>query len=390
MSADIYLGIMSGTSLDGIDVAACRFEKNRIELVAFHSAEWQQGTRERILRLATAEHVEMDDLVRAHFELAQEYAAAVETILRETHIPSSHIRAIGLHGQTIRHLPEISTSPLTPLLRKERGIGATFQLGSGAALAAIVGIDVVSDFRSADIALGGQGAPLVPMFDFHFLRSNSTDRLIVNIGGIANVTWLPANATPMDVIAFDCGPGNMLLDSITHRYFGKSFDENGDMARSGKIDRELLDEFLSNPYFATPPPKSTGRELFSENFLGGVHEKIASGKFLPEDALATLTELTAISILRSFNFLKRKSQHAEIIVSGGGAFNHYLIERMNANALPDASIFSSDAFGIPAKAKEAIAFAFFAHAFVEAIPIHLPSTTGALRQTTLGSLSRGK
>ncbi len=377
MSVDLYLGIMSGTSLDGIDVAACRFEGKRIELVAFHSAEWEPGLRERIMEFATAERVEMSDLVRAHFELAGEYAKAVEAILYEADIPSSQIRAIGLHGQTIRHLP------FAP-------IPSTFQLGSGAALAAMTGIDVVSDFRAADIALGGQGAPLVPMFDYYFLQSDSIDRLIVNIGGIANVTWLPAYAEEEDVIAFDCGPGNMLLDSITRRYFGKPFDEHGDIARTGKIDRALLDEFLSNPYFTIPPPKSTGRELFSEEFLINLNKKIADGKLLPQDALATLTELTALSIMRSAYFLETKSKEIEMIVSGGGAFNTFLLERMKANALLHASISSSDAFGIPAKAKEAIAFAFFAHASVVAIPIHLPKTTGASRQTTLGSLSRGK
>ncbi len=377
MSANLYLGIMSGTSLDGIDVAACRFEGKSIELVAFHSAEWEPGLRARILEFATAERIEMDGLVQAHFELAKEYAKAVETALRDADIANSHIRAIGLHGQTVRHLP-FATVP------------ATFQLGSGAALAAITGIDVVSDFRSADIALGGQGAPLVPMFDYHFLRSDSVDRLIVNIGGIANVTWLPAKAETSDVIAFDCGPGNMLLDSIAQRYFGKPFDENGDIARSGKIDRMLLDEFLSHPYFKKLPPKSTGREMFSEKFLDSLEKNIAAGKLLAEDALATLTELTAVTILRSFEFLNPKTREVEIIVSGGGAFNNYLLERMKANAASNASISSSDAFGIPAKAKEAIAFAFFAHAFIEAIPIHLPSTTGASRRTTLGALSRGK
>jgi anhydro-N-acetylmuramic acid kinase len=204
------------------------------------------------------------------------------------------------------------------------------------------------------------------------------------------VTWLPAHAKDTDVIAFDCGPGNMLLDSITRRYFGKSFDNNGNIARSGKIDFNILDESLSNPYFKTSPPKSTGRELFSESFLGNIHEKIATGKLLPENALVSLTELTAISILRSFDFLKRKAQEAEIIVSGGGAFNTFLLERMNANALEHMIIQSSDTFGIPPKAKEAIAFAFFAYAFVESIPIHLPSTTGATRRTTLGTLSKGK
>jgi anhydro-N-acetylmuramic acid kinase len=377
MSANIYLGIMSGTSLDGIDVAACRFAGKQIELAAFHSVEWEPGLRERILEFAAAERIEMNGLVQAHFELAREYAKAVETILRNADIEASLIRAIGLHGQTIRHLPFAA-------------VPSTFQLGSGAALAAITGIDVVSDFRAADIALGGQGAPLVPMFDYHFLRSDSTDRLIVNIGGIANVTWLRANAQANDVIAFDCGPGNMLLDYISQRYFGKPFDENGEIARTGKIDRAVLDEFLSNPYFKTPPPKSTGRELFSENFLDNLNKKIAAGKVFPQNALATLTELTALTITQSFDFLQPKTHDVEMIVSGGGAFNNYLLERMKANAQPYASISSSDTFGIPAKAKEAIAFAFFAHAFIEQIPIHLPNTTGASRRTSLGSLSRGK
>jgi len=377
MSADIYLGIMSGTSLDGIDVAACRFKGQRVELLGFHSADWKSGLREQLMEFSTAECIKMDDLVRANFELANEYTMAVETTLREMGISPSQIRAIGLHGQTIRHLP----SPPIP---------ATLQLGSGAALAAITEIDVISDFRSADIALGGQGAPLVPMFDHYFLQSDSTDRLIVNIGGIANVTWLSANAGDRDVIAFDCGPGNMLLDYITQRYFGKSFDENGEIARSGKIDQKLLDEFLSNPYFKIPPPKSTGREMFSEHFLSNVHNSIATGKLLAEDALTTLTELTAIAIIQSFDVVQRKTKTAEIIVSGGGAFNSYLLERMNANAFPNTSISSSDAFDVPAKAKEAIAFAFFAHAFVESITIHLPETTGASGRTTLGSLSKGK
>jgi anhydro-N-acetylmuramic acid kinase len=377
MSADIYLGVMSGTSLDGIDVAACRFSGKQIERIAFYSVEWLPALRDQIMEFATAEQVNMNDLVRSHFELAQEYASAIHATLLVSNIPASMIRAIGLHGQTIRHLP---TGP----------IPATFQLGSGAALAAITKIDVVSDFRAADIALGGQGAPLMPMFDHYFLVSDSVDRLIVNIGGIANVTWLPKHAKPGEVVAFDSGPGNMLLDATTRRYFGKPFDENGDIARSGKIDNDLLEEFLSHPYFALPPPKSTGRELFSERFLENLNNKIAEGKLAPEDALSTLTELTARSILKSFDVLTSSSSHIEIIVSGGGAFNEYLLDRLRCNAPDNASILISDAVGIPAKAKEAVAFAFFACAFVESIAIHLPSTTGASHPTVLGSLSKGK
>lgn len=378
---------MSGTSLDGIDVAICGFANTEITLAGFYSAEWPAPLREVLMELATAERVNMDVLTQTHFQLAEEYAKAAEAALRESGIPASSIRAIGLHGQTVRHLP---SSPMP----------ATLQLGSGAALAAISGIDVVSDFRSADIALGGQGAPLVPMFDYHFLRSDSTmddrsskddrpstNRLIVNIGGIANVTWLPKNARELDVIAFDSGPGNMLLDSIAKRYFNIPFDRNGELARAGRIDESLLAELLAHPYFKPPPPKSTGRELFSENFLKDLDRKISESRLSTKDALATLTELTARSIAGSLDFVNAKSHPVEMIVSGGGAFNEYLMERIASNA-PKALVITSDAYNIPAKAKEAIAFAFFAKAFIENIAIHLPATTGARRKAVLGSLSK--
>lgn len=366
---------MSGTSLDGIDVAISSFANTQITLSGFYSAEWPASLKDTLMELATAERVSMNVLTRTHFQLAEEYALAVEAALGEAAIPATSIRAIGLHGQTVRHLPSAPTP-------------ATFQLGSGAALAAITGIDVVSDFRSADMAAGGQGAPLVPMFDYRFLRSNSLDRLIVNIGGIANVTWLPRNAREEDVIAFDSGPGNMLLDSIARQYYNLPFDRNGELANSGKIDEAVLSELLSHPYFKTAPPKSTGRELFSQHFLSAINQKITDGNLSPNDALATLTEFTARSVAQSLEFVNAKSDNMEIIVSGGGAFNGFLLNRISANA-PNANVRTSDAYGIAPKAKEAIAFAYFAKAFIEQIPIHLPATTGASRHVTLGSLSRG-
>ncbi|MHB8392508.1 MAG: anhydro-N-acetylmuramic acid kinase [Acidobacteriaceae bacterium] len=373
---NLFLGIMSGTSLDGIDVAIARFEHRTAELVAFYSIPFREELRARLLETATAKMVEMDTLVRTHFMLAKEYAGAVQSALSATHLRASDIRAIGLHGQTVRHLPE----PPNP---------ATLQLGSGAALAAHTGIDVVSDFRSADIALGGQGAPLMPMFDFFFLRSETTDRLIVNVGGIANVTWLRRNAREEDVVAFDTGPGNMLLDAATRRWYQRDFDEDGACARRGKIHEALLDELLSNSYFNAPPPKSTGRELFSEGMLAPVYALVTAGDLRPEDALATLTEVTARSIAQSVRFVLTDSEHLEAIVSGGGAFNRFLLERISQNLGAGSRVVTSAAYGIPPKAKEAMAFAFFAKAFVEEMPIHLPLTTGARCRAMLGSLSRG-
>ena len=381
-TADIYLGIMTGTSLDAIDVAACRFDGKHVELLAFHSVEWPTAIREILMELATAEMVSMDLLARTHFLLAREYAKAVEQTLEQSTIAKSDVRAIALHGQTIRHLP------IAESVRGLDPIAATYQLGSGSALAALMGIDVVSDFRSGDVALGGQGAPLVPMFDYAFLASESEDRLVVNIGGIANVTWLPRDAKPEDVIAFDSGPGNMLLDSISSRYFGESYDKDGNRARNGTINDAILQQLLGHPYFAMKPPKSTGRELFGEEFLRTITQAIDNAKMSVNDALATLTELTARSIADTLTFVTTKNVEVEIIVSGGGAMNLFLMERIQFHA-PNAHVVSSDLYNIPAKAKEAIAFAFFGKAFLEEIPIHLPQTTGASRKIILGSHSLG-
>ncbi len=372
---------MSGTSLDGIDVAIACFDPPKLQLRAFYSTPWHAYLRRRLMELATAHRVEMDALVQTHFILAETYARAVEAALEQAHLSASDIRAIGLHGQTVRHLPRLND-------HAEPSHPGTLQLGSGAALAALTGIDVVSDFRSADMALGGQGAPLVPMFDYPFLRSDTTDRLLVNIGGIANVTWLPRGAREEDIVAFDCGPGNMLMDSVARRYFNADFDKDGIHAEHGKINEELVSALLSNPYFDQPPPKSTGRELFSDAMLKRIHGNIAGKHINAWDALSTLTEVTARAIARSLEWVGAKASPVEIIVSGGGAFNTYLLERIAANA-PNASVVTSDTYGIPPQAKEAIAFAFFAKAFIENIPIHLPKTTGAKRKVILGSLSRG-
>ena len=442
-SSDIYLGIMTGTSLDAIDVAVCRFPKGdfpqaRVQLLGFHSTPWPEDMRDTLMSLATSATVSMDLLVRSHFLLAKYYADAVDDTLSFMNLSAKDIRAIGLHGQTVRHLPITNRGitnygqpwlpelritnggtdsgvrgpgseaggsdfsdpgPRTPepespirnsqfVIRNSPEIGATLQLGSGSALAALSGIDVISDFRSADVALGGQGAPLVPMFDYAFLRSETADRLIVNIGGIANVTWLPQHAKPEDVVAFDCGPGNMMIDSVTEKYFGEPFDRDGNHARKGTIDEALLVSLLSHPYFQQPPPKSTGRELFGETFLRAVYEKIEDGSLSSLDALATLTELTARSIVKSIPNVKDRPSAIEIIVSGGGAYNNYLCERISIDA-GRATVLQSDVVGIPANAKEAIAFAFFAFAFLEDIPIHLPLATGAIHPAKLGSLSRG-
>jgi anhydro-N-acetylmuramic acid kinase len=376
----IFIGIMSGTSLDGIDVVAVRFS-DHVEVVGSHSSPFPEGLSEILYELATAEAVNMDLLVRTNFALSEAYAVSVRSLLTHLDLAPKTITAIGLHGQTVRHLPRPTqvVSDLAP-------VRATLQLGSGPALAALTGIDVVHDFRSADMAAGGEGAPFIPMFDAAFFSSPDVDRITLNIGGIANLTWLPKSQINKEIIAFDTGPGNMLIDALMKEYFDRPFDSSGEVARSGSVDEVLLEELLRHPYFSTPPPKSTGRELFGSIFLKRFQETIETGKLLATDAITTATLLTARSIARAKKWLPTSKQF-ELIASGGGALNTFLLDSL-AHSLSCVAT-TSASLGIPVQEKEAIAFAYFAKAFLDDELIHLPATTGAAKRVMLGSLSKG-
>lgn len=382
---NLYIGIMTGTSMDAIDVVIAQFEKFP-EVIGELSTPIDPQLRKILIDLATNKEMNIDLFVRSHFVLAGEYAKAVNQALEKAKLSSKDIRAIGLHGQTIRHLPKpekIATS-LPPT-------GATFQLGSGAALAARLGIDVISDFRSGDIALRGEGAPLIPMFDFCFLASNDRNRILLNIGGIANITFLPAGGNEESVMAFDTGPGNMIIDSLAAEYFGKAYDDDGKIAKRGITDEELLNQLLSNQYFKQLPPKSTGRELFGAIMLNEFKTAIENKTLLAEDAIKTATEMTALSIAQAIDYLPKdilQNYSTEIIASGGGVKNSFLCKRIQ-ELLPKMEFRVSDEIGIPSQAKEALAFAYFAKAFLDDEFIHLPKTTGASRKIILGSLSKG-
>ena len=377
---DLFIGIMSGTSLDGIDVAFARFNDS-VEFVAHNAFPFSSEVRDLLYYIATTREVDLDLFVRSHFLLGKLYADAVNEALKINNFSSKDIRAIGLHGQTVRHLPSPEqTTSNTPT------VGATFQLGSGPALAALTGIDTVSDFRSGDVALGGEGAPLVPMFDSIFLGSDDTTRVVLNIGGISNITVIPPKDSTLSVVAYDTGPGNMLIDELSRLYFGKVYDESGNIAANAQINSQLLDELLSNQYFHMPPPKSTGRELFGSEFLTHLTTTIDAGTLSPADAIRTTTELTARTIAKE---VLRYSSNCDLIVSGGGVYNNFLMKRLQ-ELLTGCKILRSDHFGIPSQAKEAIAFAFFAKAFLDKKLIHLPATTGAEGKIILGSLSYGK
>lgn len=361
-------GIMSGTSLDGIDVAIVEIRGKRIQALAFSSTPYPKQVREAILGVSNA-MTHTATIARLHFLLGELYADAVLKASRR-----HKVELIGLHGQTIFH----EGSPVEYLRRR---VASTLQIGEAAIVAERTGICTVSNFRERDIAAGGQGAPLVPYVDHLLFHHRRIGRVALNIGGIANITVIPAAAKPENVVAFDTGPGNMLIDAlVVHATDGRQrFDREGRMASRGRVHERLLRAMLSDSYFAIKPPKTTGRERFGSEFVSGL---IATGVEMA-DLIATATEFTAQSIAKS---IPKKAGIRELIASGGGVHNQQIMQRL-AQLLPDLDIKTSADFGIDPDAKEAIAFAVLAYEFVRGRTGNLPSATGARRGVLLGKSS---
>lgn len=361
----LYAGVMSGTSLDGIDVALVEISGRPggtpVKLRATHYRPYDAATRAALLDL---HHSASGELHRAQLianDLARLYAAAVSALLREAGIAPEQVRAIGCHGQTIRHRPEH---------------GYTLQLGNAALLAELSGITVVSDFRSRDIAAGGQGAPLVPAFHDKVLRHSAIHRVIVNIGGISNLTDLPPGRA---TTGFDCGPGNLLMDAWAARYRGATYDHGGAWAASGKVVPALLDALLSEPFLHSLPPKSCGRDLFNLAWLEGK----LRGDELPADVQATLLELT-VRVIGS-SILRCCAGAQEVYLCGGGAHNRALVQRLQAS-LPECCIQPTDALGLSADWMEAVAFAWLAQQTLHGQCANLPAVTGARHPCVLGAI----
>jgi len=364
-------GVMSGTSLDGIDVAIVDIERARIRPIAFRTIPYPKAVRAAILGVSNAA-THTAAISRLHVLLAELYAKAIHETCRRDRVPIGSVKLCGMHGQTIFH-------ESTPVRFLGRPVASTFQIGDPAVVAERTGIRTISNFRERDIAAGGKGAPLVPYVDYLLFRDARTARVALNIGGIANITVIPARAKPERVIAFDTGPGNMVIDAlVTARTDGKQrYDRGGRMARGGTVHSDLLDRLLRDRYFRLAPPKTTGREQFGPAYVA---ELVATG-ISADDLIATATELTARSIAVAIQTHTRIG--AEVIASGGGIHNHHLMARLAA-LLPGFHLTTSAAFGIDPGAKEAIAFALLAHAFTERKPANFPSATGARRAVLLG------
>lgn len=377
----LVVGLMSGTSVDGVDAALVRINgcgvETNLKLLHFTSYPYADKARELILSVASAPQAPVDQLSQLNFYLGKIFARAAAALVRHAGFSLSDVDLIGSHGQTIRHLPR-------PQMLVDMPVASTWQIGEPSVIAKETGCITVADFRPADMAVGGQGAPLVPIFDFILYRSNAISRALLNIGGIANMTILPAACTVEQVLAFDTGPGNMLIDALCQKYFNKKYDRDGAIAGSGKVHHEMLEALLEDPYFRQKPPKSTGREYFGPEFLRRCQEMAQRFSLLPADLIATVTELTVRSIRKSYeDFVETPVQ--ELIVSGGGRYNPMIMRGLQ-KVFRDVKVAPSDDYGIPADAKEAVAFAVLANETMHGHYGNVPGATGAARPTVLGKI----
>lgn len=357
-----YIGVMSGTSLDGLDIALVDLSP-AIRLIATHYIPMPAALRTELLELCSSGPDEIARSAIAQQSWVKLAAQGIHALLNEQQLKPADITAIGSHGQTIRHEP---------------ARGFTVQIGNPALLSELTGITVVGDFRSRDVAAGGQGAPLVPAFHEALFEERVGNRAVLNVGGFSNLSLIEP-AKP--VTGFDCGPGNVLLDAWIYQQRGEHFDRDGQWAATGKVEPILLNTLLSDPFFVTKGPKSTGREVFNLPWLS--HHLSKLQPFAPEDVQATLLELTALTIVESLQHAQSNTQ--ELLVCGGGAHNQTLMKRL-ADLLPDTNVSSTAAYGLDPDWVEAMAFAWLAYCCLEGIPGNRPSVTGARGLRVLGAI----
>lgn len=366
---ELYIGLMSGTSADGIDAALVDFSQNQPRVIATHYIPYSKKLQHKITLLSQNSEDQIQLLGELDIIVGSCFAQAVNELLDNEGIAAKTIKAIGSHGQTIRHHPH---APYR----------FTIQIGDPNTITALTGITTVADFRRKDMAFGGQGAPLVPAFHQHMFACQHNNRAIVNIGGIANVTFLSQSPDASPTIGFDTGPGNTLLDSWVRLHCGKDYDKDGDWARQGAISSKLLASMLSDPYLQLTPPKSTGLEYFNLNWL---NEQLAANsiRMAPVDVQATLVEFTASSIITT---IRNYFNQGEIFVCGGGAHNAFLMQRLQILAQSYFSVNSTQQLGVDPDSVEAIAFAWLARQTLSRQTGNLPSVTGASQAAILGGI----
>ena len=385
----LAVGLMSGTSLDGVDAALVRIsgpaKKPAIRLLSFVTVPYPRRLRLRLLKVAGGAACGVAEISHLNFALGEAFAAAALRVCRQGRVSPQRLAFIGSHGQTIFH-QGFSRSSSGGVEWPQAA--STLQIGEPAIIAARTGVTVVADFRPADLAVGGQGAPLVPLVDYLLLRHERYGTVALNIGGIANITVIPARATPQAAFGFDTGPGNLVVDGLMQHFTRgqKAYDAGGRRAAQGRVIEPLVAETLGLPFFRLKPPKSAGREQFGQDFVA---RHFLRRRFAAKDLLRTATELTARSIVEALErFVFPRTEIHRLVVSGGGAHNRLLLSRLR-DLMPHLSLQLSDDYGLPRDAKEAIAFAVLADRTLRGLPGNLPAVTGAHRAVVLGKIVQG-
>ncbi len=377
------IGLMSGTSLDGVDVVLLQISgsgtKTKLNQIAFEAFPFPDGLKKILIENSTMRKGNVTDICRLNFLISQIYFDAVNYICKKNKFPFSKIDLIGSHGQTIHHLP-------VPQKMYGYNVASTLQIGDPSVISKLTGIITVGDFRTGDVALGGQGAPLVPYFDYIMFHSNKLNRALLNIGGIANITILNKKGTGNDVLAFDTGPGNMMIDFLVQKFFNVEYDKDGKIASSGKLNEELFSALIKKDnYIEIAPPKSTGREYYGKEFLSLILRKFKN--LNKEDWITTVTSFTAYAVYRNYEkYISNETIIDELFVSGGGAKNKFLVNQLSKYFGKSVLVKKVEKLGISSDAKEAICFAVLANETISGNPSNIPRVTGAREQTILGKI----
>jgi len=373
------VGLMSGTSADGVDAAIVEISGRKVRLLAFEMFVFPAALRRRILGLCRPESARLDDICHYNFVLGEVFADAVIKLCSKSGISLDSIDLIGSHGQTIYHQPRGKRYG-------RRTIRSTLQIGEPSVIAQRTGITTVADFRPRDMAAGGEGAPLVPYADYVLFKHKQLTRAVQNIGGVANVTFLPGGCMQDEIVAFDTGPGNMVIDGIVRLITGgrKRYDAGGKIAARGMVDKPLLAELLRHPFFRRRPPKSTGREEFGADFAERIYRQAGKKGLADADIVATVTALTAGSIAQAYRRFGA-AMPDELILCGGGSHNRTLVEMLHTE-LPNVKMLSTNDLGISVDAKEAVSFAILAWATIKEMTSNVPAATGAELPVILGKI----
>lgn len=373
------VGLMSGTSLDGVDAALVKIKNSKnptFEMVDFVSISYPEKLKQKVLKNSQPATSNIQEICSLNVELSEAYVEAVKKVLEKASFDECKLDFIANHGQTVWHNPNNMGGHAS----------STLQLGDASTISSAFNKLVVYDFRTLDMAYGGSGAPLIPISEFMIFRSNNISRILLNIGGIGNITYLPKKCKISDVLAFDTGPGNMLIDAACFKLFNVAYDQNGNIARRGKINQEIVNKLMEDEYFQKQPPKSTGREKYSMSFLEDILKKQEEYQMSNEDLIATISAFTAYSIINQVETFVPEFNEGELVVSGGGANNPYLMELLNKYKTKDYKIITGYDLGYNADAKEAIGFAVLGYLRIMNKASNVISVTGAKKAVSLGSM----